>query len=214
MKKDLRVSLDTKFMGNCFIYLYSAPSTNDVAKRSLQRLLSDGATVITDHQTFGRGTGRRKWISTHRDLTFTLVLQDRPGSQVKVTQQDDFHLETIAGIAIAASIQTLTGLTVSLNKNGIYVDGCKLGGIFIERFHRNQRIWYAIGLCINCNSRLADFPNYLQDKMTTIRECTGKSIKIAKLLGLVLKNLENIYFDYLDHGASTLEKGALWLRKN
>lgn len=123
---------------NYFQYLEfpELDSTNEEAKRLLQAEALRGPAIIrAHHQTAGRGTHGRAWISpAGAGLYFSVVHPfsfwvDMPPALVPITP-----LFTIAaGVACAESIRELTGLELQLKPiNDLYVNGRKLGGILVE----------------------------------------------------------------------------------
>ena len=163
-KKQLDVILDTQFIGSSIVYLDSVNSTNTFAKNLPGKLLRDGMVIITGNQIAGRGTRRRKWVSTDQDLTFTLILNEREGRPLGPYEEQsiDRCLFTIGALAAAEAIYELTKLATGIIKNDIGIDDLKLGGILVEPFFKKGQQWHAVGVGINVNSRLGDLPAYLQ----------------------------------------------------
>ena len=213
-KKQLDVLLDTQFVGSSIVYLDSVNSTNTFAKNLPGKLLRDGMVIITEKQLAGRGTRRRKWISTDQDLTFTLILKERERRPLGSYEEPpiDKCLFTITSVAIAEAIYELTKLVPGIAKNDIGIDDLKLGGILVEPFFKSGQQWHAVGVGINVNSRLRDFPAYLQGISTTISESLGRPVNKSRLMNIILARLEEIYLEYLVEGfESMVGRGIPWV---
>ncbi len=155
---------------NYFQYL-EAPeldSTNEEAKRLLQAEAFTGPAIIrAHHQTAGRGTQGRPWISpAGAGLYFSVVHPfsfwvDVPPALVPITP-----LFTIAaGVACAESIRELTGLDIQLKPiNDLYVQQQKLGGILVESLiSQNQCQALITGIGINVYAHTATVDACLQE---------------------------------------------------
>src|SRR6185312_2005035 len=99
---------------------------------STQRLLRDddpeGATVVTDHQTEGRGRLGRRWEDVPGRAILASILL-RPPAPMPLWPQ----LSLVAGEAVAAALRTQTGIDASLrHPNDVVVAGRKLVGVLPE----------------------------------------------------------------------------------
>lgn len=137
-----------------YIEFTDLDSTNEEAKRRLQADAFAGPAIIrAGHQTAGRGTQGRSWLSPPgAGLYFTVVHPfscwvEVPPALVPVTP-----LFTLAaGVACADSIRALTGLAIQLKPiNDLYAQGQKLGGILMESLiSQNQCQALITGIGIN-----------------------------------------------------------------
>ena len=114
--------------GRPFRYLDETDSTNDQALAWLAEGAPEGALVVAEHQTAGRGRRGRTWEAPPGDaLLFSLVL--RPRGQAQVVEL----LTTAAGVACARGIQETCGLDVGLKwPNDLMVGDEKVAGILVE----------------------------------------------------------------------------------
>ena len=114
--------------GRPFRYLASTDSTNEQALRWLAAGAPEGALVVADHQTAGRGRRGRAWVARPGEaLLFSLVLHPRGQSQVVEL------LTTALGVACSRGIEAACGLDVGLKwPNDVMVGDRKLAGILVE----------------------------------------------------------------------------------
>ncbi|MEM6333416.1 MAG: biotin--[acetyl-CoA-carboxylase] ligase [Planctomycetota bacterium] len=98
----------------------SIGSTQDAARALAAH---DGATVVADEQTKGRGRLGRRW----RARAGAGVLMSR------VVHGDRPHLPLLAAMAAADAVEPRLGRAVSLKwPNDVHVDGRKLAGVLVE----------------------------------------------------------------------------------
>ncbi len=118
-------------------------STNDAAWEWAREGAPEGALVVANHQTEGRGRWDRAWIDRPgSSLMFSLVL--RPpleGDAVSL-------LTTAAGVACAEAVEAVTGLRTGLKwPNDVTAGGKKLAGLLVESATRGDRVETAIAGC-------------------------------------------------------------------
>ena len=103
-------------------------STNDVALEWAHSGAPEGAVVVADHQTRGRGRSGRQWSSDPgAGLLFSLVLRPDEGNVAPGL------VATAVGVGCARGIEAATGLEVALKwPNDLLVGGRKIAGILLE----------------------------------------------------------------------------------
>lgn len=161
-------------------------STNDRAAQLGRGGVASGVVIFAEKQTTGRGRFGRHWDSAGgRGLWFSLLL--RP----------EFHIEhwprltTWAATGIAAAIERETGLVVRIKwPNDIVIDGRKIAGILTETFFEAGSAPFAIvGIGVNVNHELADFPPTLAIKAGSLRMATGRALDRAAMAAAILREL-------------------------
>nr|WP_321466249.1 biotin--[acetyl-CoA-carboxylase] ligase [uncultured Desulfobulbus sp.] len=163
------------------IFVEQTESTNLIAREKGQAGAPDGTVVWTESQHSGRGQYGRVFASPKGGLYFSLIL--RP-------QFDAQHVPLITLVTGLACRDVLHATyTVDLKikwPNDLYLNGKKVGGILCENSFDtgSQPPWpmVIVGVGINVNSRLADFPAELHPILTTLQEETGQSVELESLL--------------------------------
>jgi BirA family biotin operon repressor/biotin-[acetyl-CoA-carboxylase] ligase len=168
-------------LGHPYRFLESCEST--------QRLLGDddseGATVVTDHQTKGRGRLGRTWedLPGRSILMSVLLLPEAPMPLWP-------ELSLVAGEAVAAAIRAETGVVASLrHPNDVVVAGRKLVGVLPEA--SPGRV--VLGIGVNVNQTAAELPADTAKPPTSLRVELGHDVERAPLLAAILRELELAY---------------------
>ena len=156
--------------------------------RSTQRLVADddleGATVVTDHQTAGRGRLGRIWEDVPgRSILMSVLL--RPPAPMPLWPE----LSLVAGDAVAAALREL-GVDASLrHPNDVVVAGRKLVGVLPEA--SQGRV--VLGIGINVNQTADELPVDTAKPPTSVRIELGREVERAPLLAAILTELERAY---------------------
>jgi BirA family biotin operon repressor/biotin-[acetyl-CoA-carboxylase] ligase len=165
-------------------------STNDVAAG-----LPEGAVVVADRQTSGRGRRGRTWFSPPgTGLYVSVVLApSRASDRARATA-----LVTLAaGVGIAEGIERATALHVDLKwPNDLYVGRRKLGGILAEATSGGGAIdRVVVGFGVNVGA--AAFPPDVADRATSIETELGRVVDREFVLQEALTSLAQRYDDLL-----------------
>jgi len=173
------------------LYFASVDSTNELAMAlSAENAAVNGTVVIADCQKRGRGRLGRKWVSPPgRNVYMSVILK------TVMAPAEAVFLTVAASTACAVAIRNTTGLDVRIKwPNDLMVEGKKIGGILAElRSHPAKSNFAVIGMGINVNSGIADFPEELRGIATSVREESGKRFSRAPIIVEVLRELENWY---------------------
>ena len=140
---------NTLIIGKKLIYLPSCHSTNDIAAELvLNGLVEEGAVVITDNQTGGRGQRGTKWISEpSQNLMLSVIL--RPNF-LPVAEQ--FLISQMVALAIYDYLSFYTNDVKIKWPNDIYISSKKVSGTLIENSIQGAAISSSIvGIGINMN---------------------------------------------------------------
>lgn len=204
----IHARLRTKAIGRSLRVLAQVESTNDVALAAGREGAPDGFAVLADRQTAGRGRLGRAWESPPGLGIYTSVLL-RPRVLAALAP-----LLTLAvGIAAAETIQEATGLLPRLKwPNDIQLDGRKLAGILVEGTTLEGRLSEAVvGIGINLNQGVTDFPVELGDSATSLRMVLGRPVGRADLVAGLYNILEHWYRVFCDGERRTiLDRGRQW----
>ena len=191
----LRQRLKGSVFGKRIYHFFKTDSTNRVALELGHAGEPEGAVVLAEEQTAGRGRAGRSWQSERAaGIYVTLLL--RP----KLSPVQAPLLTMMAGLSGHAAIQAHTGLTADLKwPNDLLVRGKKVGGILTEMHAEPSQVRFVIvGIGLNVNQE--EFPGELGTTATSLRIETGKIESRLEVLVRLLREFENEYNRFLREG--------------
>jgi BirA family transcriptional regulator, biotin operon repressor / biotin---[acetyl-CoA-carboxylase] ligase len=180
-------------------HFFRTDSTNRVALELGYAGEPEGAVVLAEEQTSGRGRAGRSWHSERATgIYVTLVLRPR------ISPVQAPLLTMMAGLSAHAAIQAQTGLRPDLKwPNDLMLGGKKLGGILTEMHADTSLVRFVIvGIGINVNQER--FPGELSSVATSLRSETGKTQSRLELLARLLREFESDYKGFLRDGSSSV----------
>jgi len=174
------------------LHLPQVGSTSTRLKELIVGSQLDGTTVlITDHQTAGRGTRSRTWISAPpeqtksgprpRDLALSFA--------VPLTREADPRTTLAIGALLADAISRATRVPLRVKWPNDLLAGDplrKLGGVLVEQTHG----WLLVGVGLNVNSQAGDFPADLAPALTTLAAVSHKAHDVGMLQYAIAHALE------------------------
>jgi BirA family biotin operon repressor/biotin-[acetyl-CoA-carboxylase] ligase len=181
--------------GSRIHHFYQTTSTMDEAARLAREGAPQGALVVAEEQTAGRGRFGRHWHSEPSSgLYFSVILRPSlPPAEAPV-------LALMAGVAAAEAIQEAAQLPTDLRwPNDVMVADKKCAGVLMEMTAEPHRIAHVlVGVGINVNHRR--FPPELVLEATSLALEAGRTISRLQVLVSVLKRMEHYYNRLLEHG--------------
>lgn len=178
-------------LGSRVIWHAETRSTNADAVALAERGVAEGAIVLADSQTAGRGRLGRSWSSPAGAGIYASVLL-RPDRQVTGL------LSLAAGVAVADAIESATGLAPVLKwPNDVYLGGSnaqlgrKVAGILTEGGISGEEGWAVVGFGINVLP--ASLPAPVSARATSLEGELGRSIDRGELLAACLAGLAARY---------------------
>lgn len=164
-------------------------STNTDAREWAEDGAPEGALVVADRQTAGRGRWGRAWSSAPgSSLLFSLILRPSIGvSQVGL-------LPILIGLACAEAIEDLSDVRPTLKwPNDVNIRGKKVAGVLAESRLDGAQVGYAIaGVGINSHWERGGFPPEIAERATSLSwEVDGPSPGRGELLGAFLARCQN-----------------------
>ena len=167
--------------GRPYLYVEVTPST--------QRLLGEehheGAVVVTEEQTEGRGRLGRRWHSPAGVSLLFSILLEPPVETARLPE-----LSLVAGEACAGAIAAATGTTPEIKlPNDVLISGRKVAGILAEA--REGRV--VLGIGVNVNVPEEELPTEVDVPATSLLVETGHELDRAELLIELLDRLERTY---------------------
>ena len=119
-------------LGSTILYFPTIGSTNDVALALAAQGDRNGAIVIADEQTAGRGRRGRAWFSPPGSGVYVSVVL-APGRTRSDPARATTLLTVTVGVALAEAIEAMTALRVDIKwPNDLVVARRKLAGILAE----------------------------------------------------------------------------------
>jgi BirA family transcriptional regulator, biotin operon repressor / biotin---[acetyl-CoA-carboxylase] ligase len=160
-------ALESALAGSIFSgkmhYAPKTASTNSDALAAAREAAPHGSVYLADEQTAGRGRGNHSWHSVAGKGLYVSVLlrPELPPARLPL-------LPLAAGLAAAAAIHSVSGLTVDLRwPNDLLVGSRKTGGILVEAGTTSEMLPYAVlGIGINVHQR--EFPAGLATPATSL----------------------------------------------
>ncbi len=179
------------------VYLFQRiGSTNDEAKRLAVSGAPEGALVLAETQTAGRGRAGRTWLTPPgAALALSLVL--RPN----VTPRQAARLTMLAGVAVCEALEAVAGVRPALKwPNDILLGERKAGGILVESGLAGERLEYAV-LGIGLNVSAAPPPEQVEFPATALEVESGRVVDRLTLLAAILDALA-AHYDGLAEGTA------------
>jgi BirA family transcriptional regulator, biotin operon repressor / biotin---[acetyl-CoA-carboxylase] ligase len=163
---------------------------------STQRLLGandpEGAVVVADEQTEGRGRVGRQWLAPAGTSLLVSVLLRPDVEPARLPE-----LSLVAGRACAEAIAEVAGLEIEVKfPNDVLVRGRKVAGILAEA--SEGRV--VLGIGVNVSQAAGDLPAEPRTPATSLLLETGRPVDRAELLVALLDRLERRYDEWLGAG--------------
>lgn len=187
-KEEITAGLSTTIIGKKLFLFESIDSTNSCTRALGDAGTAEGAVVVAEYQTNGRGRLGRTWTAeAGTSLLFSVLL--RP----PITLETAGLLTLYASAAIARAVEGSTGLKVECKwPNDLLLQGRKFCGILIENSFQQSGLSYSvIGAGINVNQ--AELPAEISDRATSLSQVAGKSFDRDKILLSILAELDAMY---------------------
>ena len=195
----LRQRLKGSLFGKRVHHFFKVDSTNRVALELGHAGEPEGAVVLAEEQSAGRGRAGHTWHSERATGIYaTLLLRPR------LAPVQAPLLTMMAGLSAHAAIQAQTGLKVDLKwPNDLLIRGAKIGGILTEMHAEPAQIRFVIvGIGLNVNQET--FPAELGATATSLRLESGKPQSRLELLVRLLREFENDYNRFLVEGPESV----------
>ncbi len=194
---EIRLGLKTETLGRHIHHEESVDSTQKIAHRLAYEGAPEGTIVIAEEQLSGRGRMDRRWHSPKSTGVWMSVIL-RPNIPPPMAPQ----LTLISAVAVVQAIEELTGLTPQIKwPNDILMNGKKVTGILTElQADADRIISIIIGIGINVNQQLDDYPEDIKNIATSLSIEKGEKLSRAELIKILLGKLETLYKLYLDKG--------------
>jgi len=200
--EDIRGSLHTRVLGSEVFAFGRVGSTNDVATSLARGGAPDGALVIAEEQTRGRGRLGRRWHSPpSAGLWFSLVLRPELSAEASTT------LSLAAALGVAAALEGNYAIPARIKwPNDVLVHGRKICGILTEaEFAGSALNFVVMGIGLNVMGGEADFPPELRGSATSVELEAGDGIGRRDVLIALIEEIESKYLSLREQGFSALK---------
>ena len=156
--------------------------------------LPEGAIVVADHQTAGRGRLGRSWEAPAGTSLLVSILLKPPPDRLAP------ELSLVAGIAVADALERTLGLSVQIKwPNDVMLRRRKIAGCLAES--RDGAV--VLGIGINVGQRTDELP----PNAGSIRTLTGRTTDREDLLAMLLDDLESRYASWREGGLDAVYEG-------
>jgi BirA family biotin operon repressor/biotin-[acetyl-CoA-carboxylase] ligase len=189
-------------LGGRILFFPAIHSTNNVASTLAAAGGNEGAIVVADTQTAGRGRRGRSWFSPPgAGLYVSIVLE--PGRTAGARDRAVALLTLAAGVALAEAVERATGLQPTIKwPNDLIVGGRKAAGILAEGIlgpsagGETQQIAAAV-LGYGVNVAPSSFPAEISDRATSLETELGRTVDRASLFAESIAAMAQRYDDLL-----------------
>jgi len=177
-------------IGRRIIVLDQTSSTNDAILQVAITNSNQGLVLFAEHQTAGRGQRGNRWESAAgKGLWFSILL--RPKIQIN----DSGRLTIWAIETISDVIRTEFSLEPAIKlPNDVQLSGRKVAGVLVEMRAQEKAPHLAVvGIGINVNQSLEDFPPKLQSRAISFAMALHRPVDRRQLAVAVLRYLDRTY---------------------
>jgi len=177
-------------IGRRIIVLEQTTSTNDAILQVPTANSDAGLVLFAEHQTAGRGQRGNRWeAAAGKGLWFSILL--RPKIQIN----DSGRLTIWAIEAISDVIRMEFSLEPAIKlPNDIQLYGRKVAGVLVEMRGQEKAPHLAVvGVGINVNQSVEDFPPELQNRAISLAMALHRSINRQQFATAVLRHLDRTY---------------------
>jgi BirA family transcriptional regulator, biotin operon repressor / biotin---[acetyl-CoA-carboxylase] ligase len=200
--ESIAAHLETHWLGRALHYFPALDSTNTTARELAASDAADGTVVIAEAQRRGRGRLGRSWESPPgSNLYLSALLRcDLPVDRLS-------QISLLAGVAVCETVREWCPADIKW-PNDVLAGGRKVAGILAELDGVGARRAVILGIGVNLNASLEDFPPELRDKAGSLRLASGREVDRARFTGRLLNNLEVRYEQWRRDGFAPI--AAAW----
>ena len=171
------------------LFVYdSIDSTNDKAKELAFRGADHGTCIVATKQDGGRGRRDHLFFSPEGGIYMSVILMPD-----KIPFTRNVLITQYIGISVCETIKELTGICPYIQGiNDLYVNDRKICGILIEsgsEFDSDTLQWIVVGIGINFDPDIKEFPVELQDIVTSLFKPGEGTISKNELIARILEKV-------------------------
>lgn len=185
--------LQTDYVGRRLIYRPETESTMDDAHRMLERFrLTNGALLLAETQTAGRGRAGRAWVSPPDVNLYCTIVVTPSAEGVRC-------LPYVTPLAVAQAVEEIASAEgVSLHAalkwpNDVQIDGRKIAGVLVESTSAADETLVAfVGAGINVNLDV-EAHREISSIATSIKREVGVEVYREEVLASFCNHFEALY---------------------
>ena len=190
---EITSGLKTKTIGQQAFYFDSTDSTQNQALKMAEEPENNGAIIVAEKQTGGRGRSGRKWVSPKGGIWFSVILHPR----------FDISVTTLFPIASALALSIALEKTFKISPelkwpNDITIKGKKLAGMLVDvslESNKIENLVLGVGINFDVDAKqieknLKNTPNFYG--VVSLNELKT-NIRPVELVQSFLIELEKIY---------------------
>ncbi len=207
-QESLQKSLAGKFFGHQIHYYKEIDSTNDEAFRLGLAGAPEGAALIAESQSTGKGRMQRVWHSPAGSNIYTSIILRPQIEPAKVSQ-----ISILAGVAAAEVLENYCPDRIKLKwPNDVLINGKKVCGILSQvKTVAGEVDFIVLGIGINVNISYNEFPKELCNLATSLAMETGRENSRLELIISLYENLAKWYKQLLQNGFNPIKERWLSL---
>lgn len=201
-RDEISKNLNTKYIGKDIYIFNEVMSTNTIAKFLSMNGVGNGAVVISEKQTKARGRSGKNWESPLGGVWLSIILNPN-------VNHSKIPLITLAtGVAVENTLKRIGVKNAEIKwPNDILIHGKKVCGILTEAITSFNTIESVIiGVGIDANISIENFPEELQENMTTLNDEIGEKVDENLLIKLFLEEFEKISEQFINEEYETILK--------
>ena len=178
-------------------HIETTSSTNEKAYELAEKGAPEGAIVIAEGQTGGKGRMGRKWVSPKKGGVYMSVIL-RP----KMDLDEIPSVTLIAGTAIIDAIEKACGIKAGMKwPNDIMIEGKKVCGVLTEIKAQPDMVdFLVLGIGVNVNTPEDKLP----PEATSLKAHTDKDISRVAFVRELLFSLDKTYSLFKNKGFKAL----------
>ena len=192
LPQEIQRGLSTTYIGKKIFYFPELESTNIIAKDKASQItkeIDEGTIIIAEKQSAGKGRLGREWFSPVGGIWLSIILYPQlPPSYIP-------RITLMTAVAVVKAIRMCTQIKSQIKwPNDILINEKKVCGILTEMSAELDMInWVVVGIGINANIDLRDFPEDIQANTISLKETSGKEVLRVKLTQTFLQEFEKYY---------------------
>ena len=188
--KELQAHFPCGTIGQRIIVLEQTGSTNDAILQVATANSNEGLVLFAEHQTSGRGQRGNRWESAvGKGLWFSILLRPK----IQINDSGRLTIWAIEAIADVIRIEFALEPTIKL-PNDVQLYGRKVAGVLVEmRAQENAPHLAIVGIGINVNQSLEDFPPELRNRAISLAMALQRPVDRQKSAVVLLRNLDRTY---------------------